>query len=75
VHNVEENVSQDDTVSKPVGTSKYPGPSIAAPTTPHFPVGVLSNHMGVGSDIMEMLWSMPNSKMLKELSERSMQWA
>jgi hypothetical protein len=71
VHNVEQNVGHDDTVSKLVGTLQDPGLSVAAPSTSHSPVDIPPNHVGVGLDIMEMLWNMPNNEMLKELLEFS----
>jgi hypothetical protein len=71
VHNVEQNVGHDNTVSKPAGTLQDPGPSVAAPSTSHSPVGVPPSHVGVGLDIMEMLRNMPNSETLKELLEFS----
>jgi hypothetical protein len=71
VHNVEQNVGHDDTASKSMGTLQDPGFSIAAPSTPHSPVGVPVVHVGEGLDVMEMLWNMPNSETLKELLEFS----
>jgi hypothetical protein len=71
VYNVEQNVGHDDTVSKPAGTLQDPGPSVAALSTLHSPVGIPPDHVGVGLDIMEMLWSMPNIETLKELLEMS----
>jgi hypothetical protein len=55
VHNVEQNVGHDDMVPKPAGTLQDPSPSVAAPSTPHSPIGVPPNHVGVGLDIMELL--------------------
>ena len=69
VYNVNQNVSHDNMVSKSVGTLKDPGLSIAAPSTPYSPVVVPPNHLGVGLNVMEMLWCILNSKMLKELHE------
>jgi hypothetical protein len=75
VHNVEQNVSHDNTVSKPAGILEDPGLSVAAPTTPHSPMGVPLDHIGVGLNVMEMLRSMSNNETLKELMEMSMQLA
>jgi hypothetical protein len=47
VHNIEQNISHDNTVSKPAGILQDPDPSIATPSTPHSPIGVLPNYMGV----------------------------
>jgi hypothetical protein len=71
VHNVEQNVGHDDTVSKPAGTLQDLGPSIATPSTLHSPVGVPPDHVGVGLDVMEMLQNMPKNETLKELLEFS----
>jgi hypothetical protein len=71
VHNVEQNEGHDDTVPKPVGTLQDPGPSVAALSIPHSPVGVPPDHVGVGLDVMEMLRNMPISETLKELLEFS----
>jgi hypothetical protein len=71
VHNVQQNVGHDVTVPKLAGTLQDPSPSVATPSIPHSPVGVPPDHVGVGLDIMEMLWNMPNSEMLKELLEFS----
>jgi hypothetical protein len=65
VHNVEQNVGHNDTVSKPAGTLQDPGPSIVASNTSHSLVGVPPNHVGVGLDVMEMLRNMPNNERLK----------
>jgi hypothetical protein len=75
VHNVEQNVGHNDTVPKPTGTLQDPGPSIAAPSILHSPVGVPPDHVGVGLDVMEMLWNMSNSETLKELLEFSTMFA
>jgi hypothetical protein len=72
VHNMEQNVGHVDMVPKSAGTLQDPGPSIAAPSIPHSPIGVPPNHVGVGLDVMEMLWNMPNNETLKELLEFSM---
>jgi hypothetical protein len=69
VHNVKQNVSHDDMISKPAGTLQDLGPSIAAPSTPHSPIDVPPDHVGVGLNVMERLRSMPNNKTLKELLE------
>jgi hypothetical protein len=71
VHNVEQNVGHDNTVSKLVRTLQDPGPSVAIPITSHSPVGIPPNHVGVGLDIIEMLRNMSNDEMLKELLEFS----
>jgi hypothetical protein len=71
VYNVEQNVGHDDTVPKPAGTLQDPGPSVAALSIPHSPIGVPPNHVGVGLDVMEMLRNMPNNETLKELLEFS----
>jgi hypothetical protein len=65
VHNVEQNVGHDDTVPKPAGTLQDPGPSVAAPSIPHFLIGVPPDHVDVGLDVMEMLRNMPNIETLK----------
>jgi hypothetical protein len=75
VYNVEQNVGHDNTVPKPVGTLQDPGPSVAAPSIPHFPVGVSLDQVGVGLDVMEMLRNMPNDETLKESLEFSMVFA
>jgi hypothetical protein len=75
VHNVEQNVGHDDTVPKPAGTLQDPGLSVAALSIPHSPIGVPPDHVGVGLDVMEMLWNMPNSETLKELLEFSTTFA
>jgi hypothetical protein len=72
VHNVEQNVGHDDTVSKPAGTVRDLGPSVVASSTLHSPIGIPPDHVGVGLDIMDMLPSMPNSETLKELLAMSM---
>jgi hypothetical protein len=69
------NVGHDDTVPKPAGTLQDLGPSVAAPSIPHSPIGVPPNHVGVGLDVMEMLRNMPNSETLKELLEFSTTFA
>jgi hypothetical protein len=71
VHNVEQNVSHNNTVSKLVGTLQDLGPSFAASSIPHSLVGVPPDHMGVGLDVMEMLWCMSINETLKELLEMS----
>jgi hypothetical protein len=43
VHNVEQNVGRDDTVPKLAGTLQDPGPSVAASSIPHAPVGDCRN--------------------------------
>jgi hypothetical protein len=57
-----------------VGISEDPGSSVAAPTTPHSPMGVPLDHIGVGLNVMEMLRSMSNNETLKESLECSTQW-
>jgi hypothetical protein len=52
-----------------MGTLQDPGPRVIAPSIPHSPVGVPPDHVGVGLDVMEMVWNMPNSETLKELLE------
>jgi hypothetical protein len=71
VHNVEQNVGHDNTVLKPVGTLQDPGPSVAAPSIPHSPVGIPPDHVRMGLDVMEMLWNMSKNETLKELLEFS----
>jgi hypothetical protein len=44
VHNVEQNVGHDDTVSKPAGTLQDPGPSVATLSTLHSLVNVPPDH-------------------------------
>jgi hypothetical protein len=75
VHNVEQNVGHDDMVPKLAGTLQDPGSSVAALSIPHSPVGVPTDHVDVGLNVMEMLWNMPNSETLKELLEFSMVFA
>ena len=58
---------------KSVGILEDPGLSVATPILQHCKVHVSPNQMYVGPDIMEMLRSMPNNKMLKELLECSTQ--
>ena len=55
LHNVEQNIGHNDTVSKPPWTLQDLGPSVAAPSTSHSPVGVPPDHVGVGLNIMEIL--------------------
>ena len=72
VHNVEYYIGHDDMVPKLAGTLQDRGPSIATPSTLHFLVGIPPDHVGVGLNVIEMLWNMPNRKTLKELLEFSM---
>ena len=55
VHNVEQNVGHDNTIPKSARTLQDPGPSVAAPSISHFPIGVPLDHVGVELDIMEIL--------------------
>ena len=75
VYNVKQNVGHDNTVSKPVRTLQDPSLSVVAPSTLYFPIGIPPNHVGVGLNIMEMLWNMSNNETLKELLEFSMVFA
>jgi hypothetical protein len=60
---------------KPAGILEDPGPSVAIPILQHSEVHISPNQMCVGPNIMEMLRSMPNNNMLKELLESSTQSA